>query len=47
MVTKYYSADKIEKNEKYGHVACMGERDVLTGFWLGDPQEKTAWKNQA
>jgi hypothetical protein len=47
LITTYYSGNQIEKNEmgaacrmyEAGHVACMGEREVHTGFWWGDVRE--------
>jgi hypothetical protein len=30
-----------------GHVACMGKREVQTGFWWGDLREGVTWETQA
>jgi len=38
--SKYYSADKIEKNEKCGHVARMWERSGTYRVLLGNPRRR-------
>jgi hypothetical protein len=38
--TKYYCGDKIKKNDVCGHVVCMREREVHTGFWWGGLRER-------
>jgi len=38
---KYYSGDKIEKNEMGGTCSrCGGRREVCTGFWWGNLVER-------
>jgi hypothetical protein len=39
-MTKHYSGDQIEKNERAVHVACMGERTSAYRLLVGRPEGK-------
>jgi hypothetical protein len=39
LFTKYYSGNKIEKNEMGGACSTYGEKRGHTGFWWGDLRE--------
>jgi hypothetical protein len=46
----YYSPNivKVIKSRRMrwaGHVACMGEGGVFTGFWLGSPKVRDHWED--
>jgi hypothetical protein len=45
LLTKYYSGDKIEKNEM-GR-ACMGEMRGIYRVFVGKPEGKTIWETHA
>ena len=39
-LTKYFSGDKIEKNEMGGAFAHMGRGEAYTEFWWGNLRER-------
>ena len=40
ILTKYYSVDRIKKNEMDGACSTYGGGEVLSGFWWGNLRER-------
>jgi len=48
LLTKYYSGDKIKKNEMgWAYSTCGWRGEMFTAVWWGNPRERATWKTQA